>query len=118
MELQKKLAHFEEVRIELQTFDDEDMYDQIDQEIAGSKKRFTIGQHNSETGSQASRVARTSDIIKEMEKLQILKQMNSVHSKAQNLEIQRPMKSNFMEESGMEPAKPGPVPKLDFSNMK
>jgi len=44
--------------------------------------------------------------------------MNSVHSKAQNLEIQRPMKSNFMEESGMEPAKPGPVPKLDFSNMK
>jgi len=30
MELQKKLAHFEEVRIELQTFDDEDMYDQID----------------------------------------------------------------------------------------
>ena len=42
MELQKKLVHFEEVQIELQTFDNDDMYDQIDQEIASTKKRFSI----------------------------------------------------------------------------
>ena len=46
-EVQKKLAHFEEVQIQLQTFDDEDVYEQIDKEIMNSAYKNKMEKHAS-----------------------------------------------------------------------